>query len=75
MLWKRLANSVNAWCWLSDSGESAESKDGFWSACMRSFAAAMDASVDVAVGILTEVGNHASVSAMRSALVSVAYTR
>ena len=37
-----------------------------------SLAAAMSASDDDAVGILTTVGNHASVSAMRSADVSVA---
>ena len=69
------ANCCNAACSLSDSGESADAGCGCLSAVIRSLAAVMAASVEDAVGMLTLVGNHASVSVMRSALVSVAYTR
>lgn len=66
------ASCCKAACWLSDNGESAEAGCGCLSAVIRSLAAVMAASVEDAVGMLTLVGNHANVSVMRSALVSVA---
>jgi len=69
------ASCTSAPCCVSVSGDKAEAGDGFCSACTMSAAAATIASFDVAVGILTADGNHASVSAMRSEEVSVAYTR
>ena len=72
----RLRN-ISASCWsaacsLSASGDNADAGCGFWSAVMRSWAAAMAASVEEADGILISDGNQASVSAMRSARVSLA---
>ena len=66
------ANCCSAACSLSARGERAEAGCGFWSAFTRSLAAEMAASVDEAVGIWTCDGNQASVSAMRSARVSLA---
>jgi hypothetical protein len=70
--WKICANSVSVVCWLSDKGEE---NDGCKSAWIKSLAAAVAASNGAADGIVTCVGNQARVSAMRSALVAVAYTR
>ena len=56
--------------WLSLVGASGEAGEGLRRATVRSLAAAIAASVDEALGMVTLEGNQARVSAMRSAMVS-----
>ncbi len=67
--WRRVAS------WLSLVGDKGEAGDGWSNAAVRSQAAAMAASLEEAEGMWTFDGNHARVSAMRSAIVSTTQTR
>jgi hypothetical protein len=57
------------------SGARGEPGEGCWSACRMSWAPAMMASTDEARGMVTFVGNHSSVSEVRSARVSQTQTQ
>ena len=59
----------------SVSGDNGAAGDGCCRAWMRSLAAMKARSAEDGVGMVTCVGNHASVSEIRSALVALAYTR
>ena len=59
---------------LSDRGEMVEAGCGDRSAAIKSCAAAMSKSVDGDIGVRPLVGNHTTVSEMRSPRVSVIYT-
>ena len=59
---------------LSERGEMGEAGYGDRSAAIKSRAAAMAKSVDDDIGVRTLVGNHTTVSAMRSPRVSAIYT-
>jgi hypothetical protein len=67
---KIVASVISAFRWLSEKGERADAGEGCSKACVKSAAAAMAVSVDDAAGITRFVGNHASVSVMRSAAVA-----
>ena len=71
---KMSASCRRAACWWSASGERAEAGEGCCSAWMRSRAAAIAASVEDAVGILTCDGNHDNVSAIRRLEVEIIQT-
>ena len=60
---------------LSGIGASDDAGDGWASMFVRSRAAAMALSLDEGIGMTTWVGNHASVSAIRSARVVHTHTR
>ena len=62
-------------CWLSLIGESGEAGEGLRRAVTRSLAAAMARLVEDDSGMAIFVGNHARVSAIRSARVSQIQTR
>ena len=59
---------------LSEKGEIGESGCGDRRAAIKSRAAAMAKSVDEDIGVRPFVGNHTTVSAMRSPRVSAMYT-
>jgi hypothetical protein len=71
---KSSGSRVRAWCWLASRGMNGEAGEGFWRAYTKSRAAARARSEE-AVGMGILLGNHASVSATRSAHVSVIQTR
>jgi hypothetical protein len=64
----------SASCWMLEIGQIGDANEGLLSACMRSRAAAMVASLDDVNGLVTWVGNHANVSSIRSALVPYIHT-
>ena len=81
MVWGGLAtvvrtrvNCSSASCKLSVSGAKVEPGDGFLRACMMSPMPARIRSFEDAIGIVTLVGNHTSVSQMREARVSHNHT-
>ena len=59
---------------LSDRGEMGEAGCGYRSAAIKSRAAAMAKSIDEEIGVRPLVGNHTTMSSMRSPLVSAMYT-
>jgi hypothetical protein len=73
--WKLLASCLRALCWFLLTGASGPAGEGFWRAWIRSFAAAVAALVDDAVGITTLVGNQMTVSVIHSAVVSRIHMR
>ena len=59
---------------LSERGDIGEARCGDQRAAIKSRAAAMDKFVDEDIGVRTLVGNHTTMSAMRSPRVSAMYT-
>ena len=72
LFWKISANWCNACRWSLVMGANVSVAVGLESAVTRSLAAAIASDVLVVVGMVTVVGNHARVSAIRSAFVSLA---
>ena len=71
-LLRRTWSSTWSWCTsLSVRGANGELAVGFSRAWVRSWAAARTRSVEEAVGMVTCLGNHSTVSMMRVALVSM----
>ena len=58
---------------LSERGEIGQARCGDWRATIKLRAAAMSKSVDEDIGVRPLVGNHTTVSAMRSPRVSAMY--
>jgi len=72
---KIVDSCCRAACWLSLMDESGEAGDGCKRALVKSRAAAMATSVEEDFGMETFVGNHTTVSAMRSDVVLRIQTR
>ena len=64
---KIVASCCSAACWLSVVGDNGDAAAGFWSARMRSCAAAVAASAEEDAGMVTLDGNQTRVLVMRSA--------